>query len=198
MSKLLAATEPARTIVIERGGTAWWLPFVTTLGVALAAALASYVVTWRFKRADVDRENAIRAIDLVDEAEQLASREDIYRDAGGATATLHLLQMARVRAQPIDDPDLDDCFRAAQSYNFDLTLWDEQAGRALHWLREAIANVRAALVPHLAAPKLVRRTQPPEHSFPTLDELNAMASDPGGRDGNVRLDALVDWRANRG
>jgi hypothetical protein len=38
MSGLLAATQPARTVVIERGGTAWWVPFVAALGVTTALA----------------------------------------------------------------------------------------------------------------------------------------------------------------
>jgi hypothetical protein len=116
MSGLLAATQPARTIIVERGGAivsehggtpTWWIPLL----VALAAAGVSYAVTWRFKRADVDRENALRAVDLVDEAEQIASLQKRWRDDGGARTTMRLLQQARVRAQPLDDVDLDERFQ---------------------------------------------------------------------------------------
>jgi hypothetical protein len=91
MSTLLAATEPARTIVIERGGTAWWVPFVTALGVALAAVAGSYYATWRFKKGDVNRENVFKAADLVDEAAQMVSRPSRYADEGGASTTLRLI-----------------------------------------------------------------------------------------------------------
>jgi hypothetical protein len=60
---LLAATQP---IVVERDGTDWWIPFATALFVAFVAALASYYATWRFKKGDVNRENAFRAAGLVD------------------------------------------------------------------------------------------------------------------------------------
>lgn len=51
MSGLLAAIQPARTIVIERGGeTSWWVPFLSALAVALFAAAASDYATWRFKK----------------------------------------------------------------------------------------------------------------------------------------------------
>jgi hypothetical protein len=92
MSTFLAATEPARTIVIERGGaivnesggTPTWVTFLLAFGVALVAAAVSYSVTWKFKKTDVDRENALRAVDLVDEAEQIAALRYRYRDEGGS------------------------------------------------------------------------------------------------------------------
>ncbi len=196
MSRLLAATQPARTIVIERGGTAWWIPFATALFVAIVAAAASYYAAWRFKSRDVNRENAFRAAELVDQAEQIASRSDRYEAEGGPATTMRLLQEARVRAQPVDDVDLDSRFRAALNFNLDLQLWGDPEPRGgRYWLYEAIANIRGGLVPHLSAPKLVRRIRPTERSFPTLAELNAMASD--AYDGNVRINALVEWRANR-
>jgi hypothetical protein len=165
--------------------------------IAVLIAAGSYYATWRFKRADVKRENAVRAAQLVDEAEQLAARPDRYgaEADGGATVISRLLQAARIRAQPLDDLGLDDRFRAALSFVGDMQLSREEPGRARHWLGEAIANVRAALVPHLAAPTLFRRRQPPARSFPTFDELNAMEFND--RDGNVRIDALIDWRAGR-
>jgi hypothetical protein len=129
MSGLLDATEPARTIIVEHGGaivhesgggTNWWPPLL----VALAAAVVSYAVTWRFKKADVDRENALRAVDLVDEAEQVASLNDRrWEDEGGILTTYRRLQQARVRTQPLDDYVLDDRFQAALTYNLDMQLW---------------------------------------------------------------------------
>jgi hypothetical protein len=197
MSSLLAATETARAIVIERSSTAWWIPFVTTLVVALVAAVVSYSVTWTFKKADIDRENAIRAADLVDEAEQIASLQDRYRNEGGAKTTMRVLQAARVRAQPLDNDDLDKRFQAALSHNFDLQVWEEPPESAQSWLAKAITNVREGLRPHLSAPKFFGRRESPKRWFPTLDELNAMPSDPGGRDAQPRIDGLVDWEAEQ-
>jgi hypothetical protein len=159
MSTLLAATEPARTIVIERGGTAWWVPFVTALGVALAAVAASYYATWRFKKGDVNRENVFKAADLVDEAAQMVSRPSRYADEGGASTTLRLIGQ---REQNQLTTLIDDRFEAAQSFNTDLLVWDEEPGRGRYWLSNAIWNVRAGLVPHLSAPRLVGRKRPKE------------------------------------
>jgi hypothetical protein len=195
MIELLIASQTARTVVIERGGgTNWW----PALLVALAAAAVSYAVTWRFKKADVDRENALRAVDLVDEAEQIASLQDRWRDDGGARKTMRLLQQARVRAQPLDDADLDKRFQAALSHNFDLQTWgewEEPPESSRSWLSKAITNVREGLLPHLKAPKFFGRRETPKRTFPTLDELNAMPSDPDGRAAQPRIDALVDWEA---
>jgi hypothetical protein len=193
MQELLAAVHPARTVVVEHGGTSWWIPVVITVG----AAAASYYATWRFKRSDVNRENAFRAADLVDEAEQLAARRELY-DAvpeGGANAVLHLLQAARVRAQPLEDDDLDDRLIAALNFVVDVALWRQQPGPARHWVNEGIANVRSALVPHLAAPKLLRRGRPVEQSFPRTEELNAMENNDD--DGTQLLGELAQWRAAR-
>jgi hypothetical protein len=68
---------------------------------------------------------------------------------------------------------------------------------ARSWLGEAIADIREALVPHLTAPKFIPRKRYVLREFPTLDELNAMPSDPNGRDGQPRIDALVIWAAER-
>jgi hypothetical protein len=118
MGTLLAATAPSRTIVIERGGTAWWVPFLTALLVAVLAVVASYYATWKFKKVDVNRESAFRTADLVNQAEQIASWPGRYgaEAEGGAESTMRLLQEARIRAQPLGDDDLDDSFKAAGSY----------------------------------------------------------------------------------
>lgn len=196
MSGLFAATEQTRTIVVERGGSAWWIPFATALFVATVAALASYYATWRFKRADVNRDNAVQARDLVDEAERIASSPARYRDEGGALATSRLLQRALIRAQPIEDWDLFDTFFAAQDYNFRLQQWDEPPNSARSWLVEAIAQVREALVPYLSAPRLFRAAKRAKsRSFPTFDDLKAMPSDD--RDPQQLIDALVEWKANQ-
>jgi hypothetical protein len=195
MSRLLAAAQAARTIVVERGGgTAWWIP----LGVALIAAATAYYATWKFKKADVNRENAFRVADLVYEAEQIVSRPERYAAEGGAMTTSRLLGGARVRAQPLEDDDLNDRFQAAQILNVDLQLSNEEPGhgRGRYWLGIAIWNVRVALFPHLAAPRFVGRTLRRERTFPTMADLMAMPSDD--YDANVRLDALVDWRAGQG
>jgi hypothetical protein len=195
MSGLLAATQPARTIVVEHGGGVSWWTFATALVIAFVAAAASYYATWRFKKGDVTRDNAFRAADVVQEASQITSNPTGYEEAGGASGASRLLWEARVRAEPVGDFELDDRFRAAQAFALDMELAEEEPGRARHWLYLAIWNVRAALVPHLKAPRLVGRRLPMERSFPTFAELNAMPSDPSGRDGNVRIDALVEWRA---
>jgi hypothetical protein len=185
-----------------------WVPPASALFVALVAAIVSYCVTWRFKRADIDRDNGIRAADLVDEAERIASWRDRFdaQPEGGASATLRLLQQARVRAEPLDDSDLADRFRAAVSFNSELQTWPDPTSQATHWLTNAIVNVRKGLVPHLAAPKLIPEPGTPrlirigrvperERTFPTASEYNAMPN--SARDGSDLLDALVKWRANR-
>jgi hypothetical protein len=148
-----------RTVVVDHGGTPWWVPLLTALVVAAAAAAASCYATWRFKTADVNRESALRAADLVDEAEQLASFAAGRTDETAAT-TERLLQQARIRAQSLNDPKVDDRFRAAIGFISELRTWQPIPGRSWHWLREAIANVREGLVPHLRAPRLVRGHPP--------------------------------------
>ena len=173
------------------GGTAWWI----LLLVALAAAGASYLATWLLKSSDVNRENAFRAADLVDQAEQIASWRKVEGEDDSSAdfqKASRLLQQARVRAQPLDDSDIDDRMRAANAYCSEIAPYPPS--RAWPWLREAIANVRAGLVPHLSAPKLVGRRRPAERSFPTSDELNAMPR-KAGIDGLI--DALEDWRQDR-
>lgn len=189
-----ATTGRTQTVVIEQrgGGTAWWL----LLLIAIVAAVASYYAAWRLKKADVNRESAFRAIEPVDEAQRVAAA-DAYRQNPKEVAdeVLSLLQEGRARAYPLGDRDLDDRFKAATSCLIDMQMWQGPPGREWHWLREAVATVRAGLVPHLSAPKFVGRRPSAERWFPTFEELNAMDSDPSGRDPNVRLDALIDWRA---
>jgi hypothetical protein len=204
MSGLFAATEPTRTIVVERGGTAWWIPFSTALLVAVVAALASYYATWRFKRSDANRENAFRAAGLMDEAEQIARREDRYDSEGGASTTLRLLQEAQVRARPIEDSDLDDRLRAAIAYNVALKSGQGRPPRARHWLSVSIWNVQRALAPHLSAPRLVPRTITSDRVFPTFDDLFPMIPMTEGPiplevspDLNILDNALSEWEAKR-
>ena len=54
---------------------------------------------------------------------------------------------------------------------------------------EATANVRAGLVPHLAAPKLIRRVGAPERSFPAVGELHRLSVD--------LIDDIREWQRNR-
>jgi len=107
---LLVASQAPRPIVIEHGGTAWWVPFVTALSVAIVAALASYYATWRFKTADINRENAFRVVRLVEQAEDWAS-EDEFEAKAEATDAWRALREAQVQAWPIGDSELDDRFK---------------------------------------------------------------------------------------
>src|SRR5262249_19886968 len=148
MYSLLAAVRSSRPIIVERGGTPWWIPFATALFVAVVAALASWYATWRFKRSDVNRENALPAVDLGDEAERLVARVDRYETEpeGGGLVTSRLLQEARVRAEPLGDGELDDRFRAALGYYVQVIgLSREPPGRARYWLYTATVNIRLAL-----------------------------------------------------
>jgi hypothetical protein len=174
------------TVVVEQGGTSWWIPFVTALFVALVAALASYYATWRFKRSDVDRENAFRAADLIDEAERT-----VAVDETGASATARLLRQALRRTAPIDDLNLDDAFFAAVDYNEYLQRWKQPPDRAAYWQGQAIANIREALTPHLSAPRLVRRKEQGIRLFPKQEELFAMPTD----DPQGFMSALARWQS---
>jgi hypothetical protein len=184
-------------LIVASGGTPSWVTFLLAVGVALVAAVASYWATWRFKKADFDRENALRAADLIDEAERLTSEPARYEaEPDGSEVTRRLLQQARIRAQPLNDGELDDRFKAALLFLFDVQSWnDPPLGGVLHWLYQAIANVRLALLPHLSAPTLLSVSRKPvEIWFPTSAELIELATDP--RDPYVRLDALNQWRAD--
>ena len=95
------------------GGTPSWVTFLLAVGVAVVAALASYLLTWRFKKEDFDRENALRAADLIDEAERLTSEPTRYeREPDGSEVVRRLVQQARIRAEPLHDPEPDDRFKA--------------------------------------------------------------------------------------
>jgi hypothetical protein len=181
--------------IVYAGGTPWWVPLIVGLSVALAAACASYAAAWWFKKRDVDRENAFRAAERVDEAEQMTARRERYDAEGGAAAVLRLVQEARVRTQPLGSQDLDDRFRTAIDYLFTFTLWQPPPGPpgGRRWLSEAIANIREGLVPYLAAPRFLpfRRDDTLERSFPTLAELQAM---PRGANGQELVDALQAWK----
>src|SRR2546422_562534 len=109
-------TAAQRIIVIHEGGTPWWVPLAIGLGIAFVAAVVSYAATWRFKKVDVDRENAFRAAQLVDEAEQIATSRQRFEAEGGAAAVWRLIQEARVRAQPLLSSEIEDRFRAALDY----------------------------------------------------------------------------------
>jgi hypothetical protein len=173
------AVEATRTLVVEHGSdTSWWIPLV----VAAVAALASYYATWRFKKMDVNRENAIRAADLVDEAEQLVSASDRFQPEpeSAENVALGLLHRARVRAEPLADRGLDDRFRAAFSVITGLVIMQREPPEdTRYWLREAISNVRAALVPHLSTPTFFGRRAPTVRSFPTALEFDRMAAESG-------------------
>lgn len=195
----MAAPAP-RVIIVHEGGTPWWVPLLIGLAVATIAALASYSAAWWLKKRDVDRESAFRAVDLVDEAEQAASSRERFEAAGGTNGVLHLLQKARVRAQPLGSNDLDDRFRAALDYVMTFGLWPDHQAEPVggwRWVGEAVANVREGLVPFLSAPGFLpfhsRTTLP--RSFPTAAELQAM---PTGVDGQELVVALNDWKAQHG
>jgi hypothetical protein len=187
----------ARLVVIHESATPWWVPLIVGLSVAVIAALASYYATWRFKKADAERESAFRAVDLVNEAERIAARSHRFSDS--APSVLRLLQDARVRAQPLNSSELDDRFRAAYDFLFMGGLWQppgvEPVG-ARRWMEEAVANIREGLVPYLAAPHFLpfRSAIVLPRSFPTLEELQAM---PHGADGQELMSALNAWKDAR-
>jgi hypothetical protein len=185
----------ARIVVVHEGGTPWWVPLVIGLGVAVVAAAVSYAATWRFKKRDVERENAFRAAERIDQAEQITARQDRYDAEGGAATVNRLVQEARVRAQPLGSSELDDRFQAAIDYLFTFTLWQPPPGPpgGRRWLGEGIANIREGLLPFLAAPRFlpVRRDRA-TRSFPTKAELLAM---PRGANGQELIDALEEWKA---
>jgi hypothetical protein len=193
---LMAGTT--RVVVIEKGGTPWWVPLVIGLAIAIAAAIASYVATWWFKKGEADRENASQAATLVDEAEKIVSLSGYRTDlsTGGPETATPLLQEARIRAEPLFDDDLDDRFIAALSY---LSTFQERRKRPTgshRWLRESVANVREGLVPYVAAPRLIplRRRTFRKRSFPTLDELKAMKHDPNEE---ALMEALEAWEKDQ-
>src|SRR5205823_809234 len=61
---------PSRIVIIEKGGTPWWVPLLATLLIGVAAAIASFLATWWFKKRDIDGENARQAATLVDDADR--------------------------------------------------------------------------------------------------------------------------------
>jgi hypothetical protein len=187
-----------RVVVVGNRGTPWWVPLVIGLATVAAAAIASYVATWWFKKGEADRVNASLAAALVDEAEKIVSLRGYRTDLskGGPETATPLLQEARIRAEPLLDDDLDDRFKAALSYVLTFQEWQKMPGRGSHWLGEAVANVREGLVPYLAAPRLIplRRRTFRKRSFPTSDELQSMKHDPSGE---ALTEALDAWKENQ-
>jgi hypothetical protein len=184
-----------RTVVIHEGVTPWWVPLAVSLGIALVAAVVSYAATWWFKKREVDRDNAVRAAALVDEAEQIAARRERWEAEGGAARVMQALQEARVRAQPLGSDDLDDRFRASLDLVFTWGSWQpnpEPVG-ALRWTMESVSNIREGLVPFLAAPRFLpfRQTFTLHRSFPRFAELDAM---PRGANGQELMTALNEWK----
>jgi hypothetical protein len=200
MSGLLAATQPARTIVVKQGGTPWWVPLLATLLIGIAAAIASYLATWWFKKRDIDGDNARQAALFVDEAERA-----LPRPTASARQTLsdpletvsRLLRKARLRAQPLDDFDLDQRMDVALYFFSDAQEWGAQPVGARPWMQRAIDNVRVGLAPYLAPPPIIpRRPQQVfvEKLFPRFDEYIAIKrfaeDDPEGV-----TQGLDDWFA---
>jgi hypothetical protein len=186
-----------RVVIVHEGGTPWWVPLIVGLVIASVAAIVSYLATWLFKKRDVDRENAFLARDFVDEAEQISERRERFEAEGGVGAVFHLLQQARVRAEPLESPDLSDRFLAALHYGLMFGTWHPQPPPpgARRWLGEAVANIREGLKPYLAAPRFIGfRGSKADRSFPRLDELRAM---PQGADAQELLDALEEWKEAR-
>ena len=192
------------TVVVQPpGGTPWWVPLVIGLGLALVAAAASYTATWLFKKRDGEREIALRAVDLIDRAEKMASSDDRLDAEGGLTELELLLQHARVRAQPLGSDGLDERFWVAlvhlNSMSSPYGLMSSPSGpedrsRARRWLYRAIANVREGLVPFLAPPRFLPHQRAIElpRSFPTYDDYQEMIQGE-----QSLLDALDDWRDGR-
>jgi hypothetical protein len=159
---------------VVKQGTPWWVPIVAALLVAAFAAAASYYATWRFKRADFDRENAVRAAEELDEADRVLSLARRSRDEGDiADALYQFLQRARIRAEPLYDADLEDRVEVAIYLVSQPMLVGGFRGERL--LARAIADARAGLLPHLSRPGLwPRRRNPVGRTFPTSSELIAM------------------------
>lgn len=193
----MLASAPTR-IVVERGGTSWWVPLLIGLATVAGAAIASYLATWWFKKYDIDGQNAIRAAAPVDEAEKTIAGAGGYSQIPSdpfGRAQLSL-QEARIRSQPLGDGDLDDRLIAAHYF---LTTIQEWAGRQapggeLRWAREAVANVREGLAPYLSPPRVIplsRRKLATSRSFPTFAELKGIElhQDPSGL-----IEALDSWK----
>jgi hypothetical protein len=199
-------------------GSAWWVP----LAIALVAASVSYFVTWRFKRADIVRENAFRVADLIVEAEREVLDAVLLADASRPTrekairtrrptdcpdldrhleAAQVLLREALVRAQPLGDDDLYDRLESAdwfiyltrQSWAGDelIAEWGIEPQELWQRAEAPLRNVRDALVPHLAPPKLLGRRRAAFRSFPTGDELRQMG------DSTDFIAALSEWERQR-
>jgi hypothetical protein len=188
-------------IVVEKGGTSWWVPLLVGLLTVAGAAVASYLATWRFKKYDIDGQNAVRTAELVNEAEKTAA------DAGGYSQVptdpfarvQRSLQEARIRSQPLGDGDLDDRFKAALSFVTAIQEWAgrQRPGGELRWMREAVANVREGLAPYLSPPSIVPwgwRKPAKSRSFPKLNELQRIER---SQDPSSVIEALDAWKDNQ-
>jgi len=130
-------------IIDHGGGTPWlgsschcssywlWSPPLPPIGQRGGSSALSF-----------DRETALRSADLIDNAEQAVaggSRNPKQLDVDDLNQSLRLLQMVRIRCQPLKDGDLDDRITAAAAYAFDSETWkDDPGGR--RWMGEAIAT----------------------------------------------------------
>jgi hypothetical protein len=156
------------------GGTPWWVPVATAFAVALVAAVASYFFAWRFKRGDVDRENAFKAATFIDEAAAIAGAQtrELWDTPGGATACERLLRQAVARVRPLRDDDLERRLVSAVEWALVIYLMGHASARSTTWLTNAIESTQAALVPHLASPAFFRRRpRAAKPSFPPQGEL---------------------------
>jgi hypothetical protein len=180
----------ATTVVVHEGGTPWWVPLAVALSVTALAAVASYYSAWRFKKSDTQRESALPAADLVDQAERLTVREGTAEVPSDDIR--RLLQQARRRARSLGSAELDDRFKAALSFLFTFMEWQQIPPGGRRWLGEAVANVGEELDHYLVAPRFLpgRSALVLERSFPTLTELEAMPHDRG----ETLVAALEAWK----
>jgi hypothetical protein len=150
---VLLVAASSRVVVIENGGTPWWVPFLATLVVGLAAAMASYLATWWFKKRDIEGENARQAASLVDDPERALPGGETYTKGvpiDPLDDVNRLLREARLRAQPLNDRDLDQRLGVALYFLSDAQEWTTQPVGARPWMHRAIDNVRVRLAPYLA------------------------------------------------
>jgi hypothetical protein len=194
---MLAAAS--RVVVVEKGGTPWWVPLVATLLTVLVAGLASYFATWWFKKRDIDGVNARQAATLIDDAETALPGPTTYSTVGESDSietAARLLREARLRAQPLHDYDLDERLQTALMFLSDVQEWTKQPVGVRPWMRAAIENVRAGLAPYLAPPPAIpwrRLTEDVERSFPTFSEYIGIKREGG--DPEEITQALDDWYA---
>jgi len=171
---------PSRIVIIEKGGTPWWVPLLATLLIGVAAAIASYLATWWFKKRDIDGENARQAATLVDDADRALPRSTetfttqvSQMPDDPLDKVTRLLREARLRAQPLNDFDLDQRLGTALYFLSDAQEWRKRPVGARPWMHRAIDNVRIGLAPYLAPPPLIPWRRPNvflEVLFPSFSE----------------------------